>query len=36
MEWSQQELIALDFTFQFFGIQTLVQIQIRLLVPKKK
>lgn len=35
MEWSHQELIALDFAFKFFGIQTLVQIKIRLLVPKK-
>lgn len=36
MEWSHQELIPLDFSFQFFDIQALVQIQIRLLVPGKK
>jgi len=35
MEWSHQELIAPDFAFQFFGTQTFVQIQIRLLVPNK-
>lgn len=36
MEWSHQELIPLDFEFQLFGIQSLVQIQIRLLLPEEK